>query len=111
MSSCSQWLELSIPRLPSRQRPQLTPSGIGLETCIQFASEGAKVVLADINDATISRAADALRAKYPTSEAIGVKCDVSKESDVQAMVAAAVDKWGRLDVLVSPCDRGRPVPC
>jgi len=61
---------------------------------------GLKVVLADINEAVISRAAEALRSKYPSSEAIGVKCDVSKESDIEAMIAAAVERWGRLDVLV-----------
>lgn len=73
--------------------------GIGLETAIQFAAEGAKVVLADLNEGVINNAAEEIRAKYPDSEAIAVKCDVSKESEVEAMVNAAVDKWGRLDVL------------
>jgi NAD(P)-dependent dehydrogenase (short-subunit alcohol dehydrogenase family) len=66
--------------------------------------------LADINETTVLAAAQKLRLKYPTSEAVGVKCDVSVEADVKALIDVAVDKWGRLDVLVSstvPCVASR----
>lgn len=81
-------------------------SGIGLETALQFAAEGARVVLADINEPAVVKAAEAVRGAFPSSEAVGVKCDVSKESEVKAVVDKAVEAFGRLDVLVSVV-RGR----
>ncbi|ORY32902.1 hypothetical protein BCR39DRAFT_583338 [Naematelia encephala] len=73
--------------------------GIGLETTLQFAAEGALVLLSDVNDAALSKAVDLVAKNFPTSEAIGVKCDVSKESEVESLVKTAVSKWGRLDVM------------
>ncbi|HEY6566845.1 MAG TPA: glucose 1-dehydrogenase [Actinomycetota bacterium] len=69
-------------------------SGMGKVASELFAAEGAKVVLTDVND----------EAGEATAAAIGdgasyVHADVSKETDAQAMVAAAVDRFGRLDVL------------
>jgi NAD(P)-dependent dehydrogenase (short-subunit alcohol dehydrogenase family) len=57
--------------------------------------------LADINHDAIVKAAALVKERFPTSEAIGIKCDVSKEQEVKAMVHGAVDQFGRLDVLVS----------
>ena len=69
-------------------------SGMGMVASELFASEGAKVVLTDVNDdageATAGRIGHA--AHY-------VHADVSRETDAEAMVAAAVDRFGRLDVL------------
>jgi NAD(P)-dependent dehydrogenase (short-subunit alcohol dehydrogenase family) len=76
-------------------------SGIGLETSLQFAAEGARVLLSDINETTVEKAAEIVRSQFPSAEVAVIKCDVSKESDVKAMVDLAVQKWGRLDVLVS----------
>jgi NAD(P)-dependent dehydrogenase (short-subunit alcohol dehydrogenase family) len=69
-------------------------SGMGRVASILFASEGASVVLTDVND----------EAGAATASAIGdaahyVHADVSREADAEAMVAAAVDRFGRLDVL------------
>ena len=75
-------------------------SGIGLETSLQFAAEGAHVLLADINEAAAHRAAEYVNAQFPNCEAEAIKCDVSLESDVRGMVERAVERWGRLDVLV-----------
>ncbi|RSH83298.1 uncharacterized protein EHS24_006973 [Apiotrichum porosum] len=74
-------------------------SGIGLETSLQFAAEGARVVLSDINEAAVTAAAKLVAERFPTSEAIAVKCDVSKEADIKNLVDTAVAKFGRLDVL------------
>lgn len=74
---------------------------------MQFAAEGARLVLGDINPDTIAKAAQLINDKFPTAEAVGVKCDVSKESEVKAMIDSAVDKFGRLDVLVSASCRTR----
>jgi NAD(P)-dependent dehydrogenase (short-subunit alcohol dehydrogenase family) len=70
-------------------------SGIGQATSRIFAREGAKLVLADVveegGNQTLKMVQD-LRAN-----AIFVKCDVSKGSDVDAMVAKTVATYGRLD--------------
>ena len=88
------------PHLRPTQNPYRA-SGIGLETALQFASEGARLCLGDINEEAILKAAELVKSRYPTSEAIGLKCDVSKEPEVKALVQGAVDQFGRLDVLVS----------
>lgn len=79
--------------------PCANPSGIGLETALQFAAEGARVILSDVNEEAVNAAAALVVKHFPTSEAIAVKCDVSKEADVEAVVKAATDKFGRLDVM------------
>ena len=78
-----------------------SPSGIGLETALQFAAEGALVVLSDINEPAVIKAAQLVSDQFPSSQAVGFKCDVSKEGDVKSVVDAAVTKWGRVDVMVS----------
>jgi NAD(P)-dependent dehydrogenase (short-subunit alcohol dehydrogenase family) len=69
-------------------------SGMGRVASELFAGEGAKVVLTDVND----EAGEATAAAIGGS-AIFVHADVSKEADAEAMVAAAVDRFGRLDVV------------
>lgn len=67
--------------------------GIGQATAIAFAREGVKVVVADVveNSETVDRIREA------GGEAIFIACDVSKASDVEAMVNATIEKYGRLD--------------
>ena len=81
-------------------------SGMGKVASELFAAEGANVVLTDVNDAAGEATASSIgdRASY-------VHADVSKEADAQAMVAAAVERFGRLDVLynnagIMPLDDG-----
>lgn len=69
-------------------------SGIGAATARLFAREGAHVVLADIGD---EGGATLARDLGPT--ALAVKTDVSKKADVAALVRAAVDSHGRIDIL------------
>ena len=69
-------------------------SGIGAATARLMAGDGAKVVLADISaDAAKALAADL------GPDAMAVACDVSKEADVGALINAAVDAHGRVDIL------------
>lgn len=75
-------------------------SGIGLETSILFASEGANVLLADINLEAAEKAAALISKKSPNVKAIAVKADVGKEEDIKAAVDKAVKEFGRLDVMV-----------
>ena len=74
-------------------------SGIGRATAQLFAHEGAKIVAADINEAglreTVTRICDA------GGDAVDVKTDVGQMEQVQAMVQAALDRYGRLDIVHS----------
>jgi len=74
-------------------------SGIGLESSILFALEGARVLLVDINVDAAQRTADIIAEKDPNALAIAIKADVGKEADVKAAVDRAVKEWGRLDVM------------
>lgn len=58
------------------------------------------MLLSDVNEEAVTRATQLVRSNFPASEAYGVKADVSKETDVASMVQTAVERWGRLDVLV-----------
>jgi len=76
-----------------------TTSGIGLETAILFAREGASVLLSDISGPALEKASAKLKEIVPEAKKVETKItDVSKEADVQAMVEH-VDSWGGLDVL------------
>jgi NAD(P)-dependent dehydrogenase (short-subunit alcohol dehydrogenase family) len=68
-------------------------SGMGRESALLFAAEGAKVVCADVSGQQ-EAAADEIG-----KDAIAVRADVSQAADVQAMFAAAVDAFGHLDVV------------
>ena len=71
-------------------------SGIGKATAIEFARAGAKVVVSGRREkegAEVVRQIEKLG-----GEAVFVRTDVSKDSDVKAMIDSTVDKFGRLDV-------------
>jgi 3-hydroxybutyrate dehydrogenase len=74
-------------------------SGIGKEIARTFVREGAKVAIADLNQA----GADATAAELggPERRAVGVAMDVTSEEQVEAGIAKAVKTFGRLDILVS----------
>jgi NAD(P)-dependent dehydrogenase (short-subunit alcohol dehydrogenase family) len=72
-------------------------SGIGLATAIQFSKAGANLVLGDIEDGPLEREVNELRSHGAT--VIGVHCDVSNESDVEAMRDAALKEFGAVHVI------------
>jgi NAD(P)-dependent dehydrogenase (short-subunit alcohol dehydrogenase family) len=72
-------------------------SGMGRVAAEAFCREGARVVLADLSDETGEAAAETARGEG--GDARFVRCDVTREDDVRGAVAAAVERWGRLDVL------------
>ena len=75
-------------------------SGIGLATALRLGSEGANVVIADLDQAKGDQAASKVRdAGAPGS--FPVSCDVSNEAQVEAAVKQAIDRFGRLDVVVN----------
>jgi len=74
-------------------------SGMGKAIAVLFAQEGAKVIVADINLETVNAAVAEITAKGGIAKAI--RADVSKETDVQNMIDAAVGTYGTLDILVN----------
>jgi len=75
-------------------------SGIGEAVAELFAREGAKVALVGRRVELGQKIANRINRKTPGA-AIALGCDVSKESDVQASIAATVKKFGRLDLLIN----------
>ena len=78
-------------------------SGIGKEIARVYCAAGAKVAIADLNLVAAKAAADELRdaARAAGGDAMAVAMDVCDEAQVNAGVAATVDAWGGVDVLVS----------
>ncbi|HWK84899.1 MAG TPA: 3-hydroxybutyrate dehydrogenase [Caldimonas sp.] len=74
-------------------------SGIGKEIAATYAREGAKVAIADMNMAAAQAAADELKASG--ASAMAIAADVTDEAQVNAAVAAVVQAWGGVDILVS----------
>ena len=72
-------------------------SGIGRESALLFAREGARVVVADVNDEAGQAVVEELRAAG--GEAVYVHADVSQAAGAEGMVRAAEESFGRLDVL------------
>jgi 3-oxoacyl-[acyl-carrier protein] reductase len=74
--------------------------GIGKAIAIALASEGASVV---VNYASSSAAAEAVVAEIEAmgGQAIALQADVSKPDQVDGLIAAVMEKWGRVDVLVN----------
>ncbi|HUG89502.1 MAG TPA: SDR family oxidoreductase [Planctomycetaceae bacterium] len=74
-------------------------SGIGAATCERFASEGAAVVIAEINSESGRAVAERIAARG--QRALFSQTDVADEDSVRRMVSRTVAAWGRIDVLVN----------
>jgi 3-hydroxybutyrate dehydrogenase len=74
--------------------------GIGAGIAKRFVTEGANVVIADINLSEATATADTLNA-IGIGQAIGVEMDVTDEISVNNAVALAAEKWGGIDILIS----------
>eukprot|EP00127_Corallochytrium_limacisporum_P001110 Clim_evm21s39 gene=Clim_evmTU21s39 len=73
-------------------------SGIGQESSILFAREGAKVVITDVNESSGETLADRINSGG-IGECKFFKCDVSKEAEVAALVKFAEDTYGGLHII------------
>jgi NAD(P)-dependent dehydrogenase (short-subunit alcohol dehydrogenase family) len=71
--------------------------GNGRATALTFAREGAKVLCVDHNLDSAQETVDMIAAKGGTAEAF--KADVTKNADLKAMVADALARWGKVDIL------------
>ncbi|MGH3562934.1 MAG: 3-oxoacyl-ACP reductase FabG [Mycobacterium sp.] len=72
--------------------------GLGFAIAERFVAEGARVVLGDVNLEATESAADRLGG---ADVALAVQCDVTQAGDVDALVAAAVQQFGGLDIMVN----------
>jgi NAD(P)-dependent dehydrogenase (short-subunit alcohol dehydrogenase family) len=73
--------------------------GLGVTYVQALAANGASVVVSDLDGDAAERTAAGLVADG--GSAIGVRCDVSSDDDIDAMVRAAVDAFGGIDILVN----------
>ena len=74
-------------------------NGIGLEIARSFAQKGAKIVIAEINEAAGKRAESFIKEKG--GEALFVKVDISKEEQVKHLIEVILQHWKRIDILVN----------
>lgn len=70
-------------------------NGIGRATAQAFASEGLKVVVSDVDVAGGEQTVDLIR--QAGGEALFVRCDVSRDAEVQALMTRVIEAYGRLD--------------
>ena len=82
--------------------------GLGEAIALRFGEEGARVVLAARDAEACERHAERMRARG--QEALAASCDVTDRASVAQAVAAAVRRFGRLDVLVNNAGLGGPTP-
>jgi NAD(P)-dependent dehydrogenase (short-subunit alcohol dehydrogenase family) len=83
-------------------------SGIGRGIARAFAGAGGKVVIADLDEAMLSATVEELTAAG--TEAIGQRCDVADLASVEALAAAAVERFGAVHVLCNNAGVGIPTP-
>lgn len=86
-------------------------SGIGRATALAFASHGATVIVSDLReqarvagssgDADSSQPSTVSAIEEAGGKAIFVKCDTTQANEVEALVQTAVEKYGRLDIMVN----------
>jgi len=76
-------------------------SGLGLATAKAFAEAGASVVLADWNEKEVQAEAKKLADKG--HKTLSIRCDVSNDAEVEAMVKQTVATFGRLYAITPRC--------
>jgi 3-oxoacyl-[acyl-carrier protein] reductase len=71
-------------------------SGIGAAAAVAFAREGARIVVADVNEIGAKRTVEQI--ERAGGQALAVRADVTRAADTQSTVERALTTWGRLDV-------------
>jgi NAD(P)-dependent dehydrogenase (short-subunit alcohol dehydrogenase family) len=74
-------------------------SGIGKAAAVRFGAEGGKVLVADLNEDGGKQTSDEI--SKAGGEALFVKTNVGNSEDVKRAITSAVDRWGRIDVVVN----------
>jgi len=85
-------------------------AGIGLAAARRCLEEGARVVISDWHERRLGETLDDLLGVHGDAVA-ALRCDVTSEDDVQALLAFAVERFGRLDVMINNAGLGgAPAP-
>ena len=74
-------------------------SGNGRAMAVRFAQDGADVVIADLDDAGMAETARLVRQQE--RRALTQRCDVASKADIDALIAASVAQFGRVDIAVA----------
>ena len=83
-------------------------TGIGFSAALRCAEEGARVMISDIHDRRLGEAADALEKQTGVRPPTRL-CNVAEEEQVKALIAAAVEELGHVDVLINNAGLGGTV--
>lgn len=83
-------------------------SGIGRAVALEYAKEGAAVIVADIDDVKAAEVADAVNAMGVKGQAVHV--DVSDSDEIRKMVDSVENEFGRLDILVNSAAYSKSAP-
>ena len=75
--------------------------GLGAEISRQFAAAGASLMLCARNVTELDAQAERLKAAYPNTQIVTQRADIASRADVDALFAAAINVFGKLDVLVN----------
>lgn len=75
--------------------------GLGFAIAEQFIAEGARVVLGDLDLAATEAAAKQLGGASQDQVALAVRCDVTQADEVDRLLAAAVERFGGLDIMIN----------
>jgi len=83
---------------------------MGREIALAFAREGvASLVLGDVDEAGLSETKNLVGEQTPSVEVVTTRLDVSDEASVQAFIALAVSKFGRIDYAVNAAGVAPPM--
>src|ERR1700732_1592853 len=82
-----------------------TARGLGVALAKRYGAEGSRVLLVDVNADALPAVADSVKAAGAPAVA-WIAQDLSHEEGATAAVAAAIDRWGRIDVLLNNAGGG-----
>ncbi|HSK69449.1 MAG TPA: glucose 1-dehydrogenase [Candidatus Limnocylindria bacterium] len=72
-------------------------SGLGQETALRLAKEGARLVLVDLNPEGMEETRGKIAAQYPDAEVLAIEANVSSDADVKRYVDETMSRFGRID--------------
>ncbi|MGH2318945.1 SDR family oxidoreductase [Planococcus sp. SE5232] len=75
--------------------------GLGKATALEFAKEGATVIISSRNQQTLDETAAEIKEVSGNQQVFSHVCDISKEDDIQRLVQFVADQFGRIDVLIN----------
>lgn len=94
-SLCNHW----CCRVAWPLRSRLQCSGIGFETALAFAAEGACVIMADVNEDAGLAALQKVKQMVSDSQILFIQCDVSSDESVSQMICTGERHFGKINVI------------